>query len=109
MDKRLLRFREIAYKRWIELEEGNSKVGNKYYYELLEIATLLRSIDKLNTLELLLNDYDDGVVFEAAAKLLTLNHSGAVEAMSKLMLKRGILPFTAKQTLKQWEMGKLRF
>lgn len=109
MDARILNFKEIAHERWVQLEDGNSKKGNKCYEELLAIAIELRDENKLNELEVLLDESDDGVIFEAASKLLTVNHKKAAKAMDDVASKKGILPFSARQTLKQWKSGRLKF
>ncbi len=109
MDDRVLRFKEAAHDRWVYLEDGNSKKGNKCYEELLTIAQELQNEGKLHELEVLLDESDDGVIFEAASKLLTINIKKAVEAMNSVASKKGILPFSAKQTLKQWKEGNLKF
>lgn len=109
MDARVSRFQELAKERWIYLEEGDSKNGNKCYDELLAIAKELRNEGKLNSLESLLVVDDDGVKFEAASKLLTVDNTNAEQVMVKITEKKGTLPFTAKMTLKQWRAGNLKF
>lgn len=109
MDARVIRFKEIASDRWGHLENGDSNKGNKCYDELLDIAVELRSEGKLIELETLLDDIEDGVKFEAASKLLTINSKKAEKALVSITEKKGALPFTAKMTLKQWKAGKLKF
>ena len=109
MDTRVSKFEEVAKERWIYLEEGDSKKGNKCYDELLSIATELRNEGKLNELECLIDVDDDGVKFEVASKLLTVDNVKAEQVLLKITEKTGTLPFTAKMTLKQWRAGKLKF
>lgn len=109
MDARVVQFKEIALKRWIYLEEGDSKKGNKYYDELLSIATELRDDGRLIDLECLLDEENDGVKFEVASKLLTVDNIKAEKVLIKITEKKGTLPFTAKMTLKQWKAGNLKF
>lgn len=103
MENLINQFRICAEERWKYLELGDSKNGNKYFNELTKIADELRSESKLEELSVLLDDLDDGVKFEAASKLLSINYAKAEEILVCLTKKKGVLPFTARQTLKQWK------
>ena len=109
MHRRIERFREVAIERWVHLDEGNSKKGNKCYGELLKIAQELRNENQLEDLEILLDDENDAVKFEAGTKLLTINSKRAEQTLEKLTKKKGTLPFTIKMTLKTWRAGNLSF
>lgn len=109
MDARVNKFGEIAMRRWQYLNNDDSTMGNKYYDELLILARELRDEGKLQELDVLLDNENEGVQFETASKLLTLNVTKAEQTLERLADKKGILPFTAKMTLRQWKIGKLRF
>lgn len=109
MDERVNKFKEIAKKRWEYLKKDDSKAGNKCYDELLSIAVELCNENQLHELSVLLDNENDGVRFEAASKLLTINFEKAVNTLEKLTEKKGTLPFSAKMTLRQWKVGNLKF
>ncbi|MGD6842173.1 hypothetical protein ACQCVH_06580 [Bacillus infantis] len=109
MDERAAKFGEIAMKRWEYLNIEDSTKGNKCYDELLTIAIELRNEGNLHELDGLLDSENEGVQFEAATKLLTLNFEKAEKTLEKLTDKKGILPFSAKMTLRQWRAGNLKF
>jgi len=109
MNDRIVRFRELSIERWKYLNDGDSKNGNKCYDELLAIARELRIENKLQDLDILLDDENDGVKFEAGTKLLTINSKKAEKTLEKLTEKKGTLPFTVKMTLKTWRAGNLSF
>lgn len=100
MKENIDEFKRIASKRWQYLEKGDSKNGNICYNKLKEIVEKMKAQGELEELEILLNDADEGVQLEAASTLLLQNSSKAEEVLIKLSMKKGILPFTAKQTLK---------
>lgn len=109
MDEGAAKFGEIAMKRWEYLNIDDSTKGNNCYDELLAIAIELRNEGKLHELDGLLDSDNEGVQFEAATKLLTLNFEKAEKTLEKLTEKKGILPFSAKMTLRQWRAGNLKF
>lgn len=109
MDERVIKFGEIAKKRWEYLDNGDSSKGNKCYDELLLIAKELRDEGNLIILNVLLDDENEGVQFEVATKLVTLNLKNAENTLEKLSEKKGVLPFSAKMTLRQWRAGNLKF
>jgi methionine synthase I (cobalamin-dependent) len=109
MDERVINFSEMAKKRWEYLDNDDSTMGNKCYEELLKLAQELRDEGKLQKLDVLLDNENEGVLFETASKLLTLNLRKAEQTLERLADKKGVLPFTAKMTLKQWKAGKLKF
>ena len=108
MDKKIERFRDIAEKRWEYLEKGDSKNGNKCFDELEKMIIELKAENNLKGLIVLLEYPDDGVKLETASKLLSLYPTKSVQVLESLAMGRGILPFTAKQTLKQWKAGKMK-
>ena len=87
MDKRVKRFQEVAKKRWQCLNSGDSKNGNECYDILLKIAKELREEKLLIKLEILLNEKNEGVIFEASSKLLTINSKKALKAIKKITSK----------------------
>ncbi|CAH2715096.1 hypothetical protein BACCIP111895_02280 [Neobacillus rhizosphaerae] len=109
MDERAPKFGDIAKKRWEYLNNDDSTKGNNCYDELLSIAIELRNEGKLHELGGLLDNENEGVQFEAATKLLTLNFEKAEKTLEKLTEKKGVLPFSAKMTLRQWRAGNLKF
>lgn len=107
MDNNIAKFKCIAQKRWEYLEKGDSKNGNKCFDELTKLVSELKIKNELDKLIALLEDTNDGVKFETASKLLLLYPTKAEPVLEHLANKRGILPFAAKQTLKQWKAGKI--
>lgn len=107
MNKKVEQFRDIAEKRWEYLEKGDSKNGNKCFDELEKLITEFKAENDLESLIVLLEYPNDGVKLETASKLLPIYPVKSVQVLESLTIKRGILPFTAKQTLKQWKAGKM--
>jgi len=101
MDKEVMEFRSIAKERWVYLENGDSKNGNKCFDRLGKLVSTLKDRNDLEKLVVLLDDMDDGVKFEAASKLLSLYPNESESALKCVSQKKGVLPFAAKQTLKQ--------
>lgn len=100
-------FKNLAEKRWEYLEKGDSRNGNKCFDELQELIVNFKEEDSLESLIVLLEYPNDGVKLETASKLLPFYPVKSVQVLESLAIKRGILPFTAKQTLKQWKAGKM--
>lgn len=108
MNKKVEQFRDIAEKRWEYLEKGDSKNGNKCFDELQKLIVEFKAENNLESLIVLLENPNDGVKLETASKLLSFYPAKSVQVLESLAVKRGILPFTAKQTLKQWKAGKMK-
>jgi Fic family protein len=107
MDIRVERFKDTAKDRWIHLKKGDSKKGNNCYDILNELANELHKEGKLIELEVLLEESDDGIKYEAASQLLTINSQKAEKALNKITENKGSLPFVAEMTLRHWKEGKL--
>lgn len=101
-------FRKIAKERWEYLEHGNSRKGNVCFDKLKRISTEMYEKNQLQQLSVLLNDADDGVIFEAATKLLFAYPEQAIHALNKLSKRRGMISFCAEQTIRQWKAGKMK-
>lgn len=108
MNKKIEQFRDIAEKRWKYLEIGDSKNGNKCFDELQKLISEFKAENNLDSLIVLLEYPNDGVKFETASKLLSFYPIKSVQVLESLTVKRGILSFVAKQTLKQWKAGKMK-
>ena len=103
MNNKIEEFKNIAKKRWVYLENGDSKNGNKCFNELEKIIKEYKQNDNLEKLLVLLEDSNDSVKFEIASKLVKFYPGKSIPVLESLANKRGILPFAAKQTLKQWK------
>lgn len=108
MNKKTEEFRNIAEKRWEYLEKGDSRNGNKCFEELEKLIIEFKEEGNLENLIVLLEDSNDGVKLEVASKLISYYPVKSVQVLESLACKRGILPFTAKQTLKQWKAGVMK-
>ena len=108
MNKKVEQFKDIAEKRWEYLEKGDSKNGNKCFDELEKLIAEFKVENSLENLVVLLEYPNDGVKLEVASKLLSLYPDKSVQVLESLTSKRGILPFAAKQTLKQWKVGEMK-
>lgn len=103
MEKMINKFADIAIERWELLESGNSKKANKYFYILNNIVDELKNTDNITQLLVLLTHSDDRVKYEAASKLLLVVPDEAEKILVDISQKRGLLSFTAKQTLREWK------
>ena len=101
-------FRRTAKERWEYLEHGNSRKANGCFDKLKRISSEMYEQNQLQQLSVLLIDADDGVVFEAASKLLFVYPEQAIHALNKLSQKRGMISFCAEQTVRQWKEGKMK-
>lgn len=101
MNSNIAEFRLLAQRRWRYLEKGDSRNGNECFEKLRKLADELIKENRLEELSVLLKDPDDSVKFEAASKLLMLNSPEAEDVLANIAVKKGILPFTARQTLMQ--------
>lgn len=107
MDKRIEEFKNIAQMRWVYMEKGDSKNGNKCFDKLNMLFKELKEENRMDSLKILLDYPNNGVKIETASKLLPFYPEKAMCVLEDLSMDRGILPFTAKQTLKQWKNGKM--
>lgn len=111
MDALIKEFHNLAIKRWEYMDADDSTNSNIYADKLSNQAKLLKEAGILLELESLLTDSNEGVKFESACALLETNSKKAIEALTEMTQRKGIIPFIAKQTLKHWnkKTGKLLY
>lgn len=95
-------FKMLSIKRWEYLRVGDSKSGNKCFDELNQIFALIEAEDGIEELLSLFDDMHDEVKFEAAQRLLSHYSVKSQEVIAAIAMKKGLLSFEAKQTLKWW-------
>lgn len=95
----------------IAQDEANSRKSNKIYDKKRNLYHEIRVNINLyiNDLIGLLNNENNYVKSEIAFLLLPYKTEEAKKALEEVSIKRGIVAFTAKMTLKLWNEGKLKF
>lgn len=108
LNSALLMFQEAAIKHAEATEKGDYKLGNKNYAVIAKIISFLKEQNKLEVLSELLNHDSVGVRMWAATFLLPFHEKEGLQVLNKIASESGILSFTAKTTVSEWEKGNLK-
>ncbi|HEY9061488.1 MAG TPA: DUF2019 domain-containing protein [Pseudobacteroides sp.] len=90
---------------------GNSKIVNQQYDKLRKIREELKEIgdEAMESLISLINHENIYVRYNAAYSIIPVNPEKAKEALNEISNARGLIGFTSKMTLREWENGNLKF
>ena len=89
--------------------QGDNKLANKSYDEIISCAKQLRALGNSgrDELEKLLKHSNDSVRLWAATHSLRDNEIKAKSALNALAKSNGILSFSAEMVLTEWDGGRL--
>ena len=105
----ILDFVDASINNGIAQEDGNANQANKYYRVIEKRKKWLVDHDELcnaNFLELL-NHENDYVRLHVSCALLHVKNEDAVNTLSDLAKKEGILGFSAEMTISEYEKGHI--
>lgn len=105
----ILDFVDASINNGIAQEDGNANQANKYYRVIEKRKKWLVDHDELcnaNFLELL-NHENDYVRLHVSCALLHVKNKDAVNTLSDLAKKEGILGFSAEMTISEYEKGHI--
>ena len=108
VESALKSFEELELKRDDALENGNSRVANRCYDKVQEIAKFLREAQDLSQLAVFYDHPNLGVRLSAAAFLLPLYEKRSLKVMKEISKHKGIAAFEAEMTIKAWKKGDLK-
>lgn len=91
-------------------ETGNSKLTNKSYDKLIDIIRKYRSIhgSEKELVLPLLSHQNSSVCTWAALFSLPIDEARAMQTLTSISEKSGIVSFSAKMTLEEWLKGALK-
>jgi hypothetical protein len=95
-----------------ELEEKgflskDSDKANQGRNQVIDAFKVIKRLDpSFSNLASLLKHHSAGVRMETAARLLATNKESALPVLQEIDKEKGILGFTARMTIQQWEKGK---
>ena len=101
-------FEDAAQKRNAAINEGHSKIANRNYDKIVNIAKYLRDCKSLHELSIFYTHPDIGVRKTAATYLLPVNEKESIKVLKEIAKLNGLAAFDAKMTIQEWENGNLR-
>lgn len=102
-------FENASINNGLAQEDGNANQANKYYRLIEKRKKWLIDHDELSNpvfLELLNHD-NDYVRLHASCALLHVKNEEAVNTLSELAKKKGIIGFSAEMTISEYEKGHI--
>jgi hypothetical protein len=108
IDTALLKFEEAAIKHAEATEQGDYKTGNKNYAVIAKVIAYLKEHNDIDKLFDFLNHSSIGVRMWAATYLLPIKETEGLRVLKQIASETGILSFTAKTTVSEWEKGNLK-
>jgi len=108
IDKALLKFEEAAIKHAEATEQGDYKTGNKNYAVISKAILFLKEHNSISRLADFLSHSSVGVRMWSATYLLPVLEKEGLQVLKQIASETGILAFTAKTTISEWEKGNLK-
>lgn len=102
-------FVEASIKQAEATEQGDYKMGNKYYNKIIDAANYLKNEDAINSLKVLLSSPFVGVRLWAACYWLSVDENEGVKVLEEIAKNTDIHSLTAETTLSEWNKGNLKF
>ena len=102
-------FENASINNGLAQEEGNANQANKFYRVIEKRRTWLIEHDELHNEKFLelLNHENDYVRLHAACALLHVENERALNTLSELTINKGILGFSAKMTISEYQKGHI--
>ena len=101
-------FEQAASKYSEATEVGNARVANRNFDKVEKIVLYLKENNSLDELRMFLNHDVIGVRMLAASYLLPKYEKEASSILEEISNQKGMIPFIAEMTLKEWRKGNLR-
>ena len=101
-------FEESAVKHANATEQGNYKVANKCYANIIKAINFLKEKDEIEILVKCLNHPSIGVRNWAATYLLPFREKEAIKILEETIEKGDIHSLNAETTLSEWRKGNLK-
>lgn len=109
VNKNILDFIDAAINNGIAQEEGNANQANKFYRIIEKRTKWLNEQNELcnpSFIELLYHE-NDYVRYHASCALLHVKSDEAINTLTNLSEKKGILGFSSKMTIKEFNKGNI--
>ena len=102
-------YKQAAYLHGQATLTGEYKKGNRYHDVIIGCYIKLRTtgIEAVEQLLTLLDNEDDSIATWAATHLLPYREKRAMEVLTSISTKPGIIPFNAQMVLSEWRKGAL--
>lgn len=99
----LKEYESLSQQKWEYLNQSDAVKANECTDKLLVIIQKLKEAGAIKELESLWSSTNEAVKFESAWVLLESNPIKAAQILSEVQNTKGMLGFTAKMTLKEWQ------
>lgn len=100
-------FEDAAIKRGEAIRNGRSKIANRNYDKMADIAKYLRANNSLHELSIFYI-HPDIALRLSAAYLLPVYEKESIKVLKEIAKMDGIESFNAEMTIKEWKNGNLR-
>lgn len=100
-------FEDAAIKRGEAIREGHSKIANRNYDKMTDIAKYLRANNSLHELSIFYI-HPDIALRLSAAYLLPVYEKESIKVLKEVAKMDGIESLNAEMTIKEWKNGNLR-
>lgn len=101
-------FEEAAIKQGEAIGEGNSKVANRNYDKIAEVAKFLRANKCIKELSVFYEHSNVSVRLFAAAYLLPVDEERSIKVLDEIVKMKVLGSLDAKMTIQEWKNGNLR-
>lgn len=102
-------FEDAAAKQAEATENGNYKLGNKCYDQIVNAIAFLKEHDAIDSLLNFLDNSSVSVRMWAASSLLPKYEKESIRVLEIIAAGSGIHSLTAETTLTEWKEGNLKF
>lgn len=99
---------KVSVDRGEAIKKGNSKVANKCFDKINKIILQLKSRNSLVELMPLLEYSNNYVRLDTACILISIYSEECKKTLQQLIDVGGMVGFTAKMTIQEWEKGNIR-
>lgn len=102
-------FEDYADKHGKASEDGDSRTGSKCYRKIEEIFEFLKKENTRDKFQKFLSHPSSGIRLWAATFLLPINEKEAKKVLNEITQIGGIVSFSAKMILQEWNKGNLNY